>query len=952
MNPCFGSFCKTALTAIVLLIIGLVPCASRANAGQVGTSASIVGQVTDESKSVLPGVAVTATSPSLLVPSVESVTDGNGEYRLTQLPIGTYTVEYKLQGFRTVRREGTRLTAGFTAKLDVSLSVGGLEESVTVSGASPVVDVASTSITTHVTKEALEIIPTGRNAYIGLLDLAPGARSNIDVGGSAISSTPSFRNFGMTEQAWPAVDNVVTKTNNVSDSGNFPDFNTAEEATVQTMGHDASFPNRGVAVNLIVKSGGNDFHGSVSFTGTNRSLESAATSGGALDYRGDVSGDIGGPIKRDKVWFYLGLRKQHQERDVLNCVKPDGSPCATMNNSKFYTPKVTYQVNRSNKLVGFLWWNYRHDVAIAAPTQWSARRNWGGEPGATKGEWQTLKGDNFVMEVLGGAWWTRSWTRCVDETCDMISVLDRGTRAVSGLSNRAGEESLEARRQFKVTTTLFKPSGFGGSHELKTGLEYYNDPYRRRQLDRGPAKNYQLQYLNGNPDRISIINLPLDKPDNLGNYIGLYVADTWTVGRRLTLNLGLRYAHDAWREAAGCKAASPPPGHLAFPDTCWEETVMPVYQTLVPRLRAAYDVTGDGMTTIKGGWGRYSKLRMFDDLQPMANNVISTAVYRWRDLNFNRDWDPGEVNLDPNSNDFLSLSLTGTFSSAGRGIPNPDEKAPYTDEYSLQFERQLANNLAVRVLGIHARVNNVIRLANIHRPYAAYNIPITSQDPGPDGRIGSADDTGRTITWYDYPRTLAGAAFQQGTYINDPKANERYNSTEIALTKRLSNNWQFQGAYSLTKLNLPLVPYADDLSTLDPNAEIFSENKSWEWLARISGSYQFPYGLLASARFEQRSGNPYARQAILTGGAQIPNLTVNVEPIGTQRLPNINLLTLRGEKRFRASNGQEVRVQVDVANITNTDVATAVTTVSGANYGLVSARVLPRIVVFNAQYRF
>ena len=301
--------------------------------------------------------------------------------------------------------------------------------------------------------------------------LAPGARSNIDVGGSAISSTPSFRNFGMSEQAWPAVDNVVTKTNNVSDSGNFPDFNTAEEATIQTMGHDASFPNRGVAVNLIVKSGGNDFHGSASFTGTNRSLESETTAGGALDYRGDLSGDIGGPIIRDKAWFYLGLRKQHQERDALNCFKPDGSPCVVMNNSKFYTPKVTYQLNRSNKLVGFLWWNYRHDVAIAAPAQWSARRNWGGEPGATKVEWQTLKGNNFVMEVLGGAWWTRSWTRCVDETCDMISRMDRQTRVTTGLSNRAGEEALEMRRQFKVSTTLFKPSGFGGNHELKTGVE-------------------------------------------------------------------------------------------------------------------------------------------------------------------------------------------------------------------------------------------------------------------------------------------------------------------------------------------------------------------------------------------------------------------------------------------------------------------------------------------------
>src|SRR5215203_4020001 len=157
---------------------------ARSAAAQTGATASIVGQVTDESKGVLPGVTVTATSPALQVPQVSDVTSATGEYRLTTLPIGTYTVEFSLAGFRTVRREEVRLNVGFTAKIDIVLGVGQLEETVTVSGATPVVDVAATSITTHVTQDVLDVIPTGKNHYTSLLELAPGARGAIDVGGS------------------------------------------------------------------------------------------------------------------------------------------------------------------------------------------------------------------------------------------------------------------------------------------------------------------------------------------------------------------------------------------------------------------------------------------------------------------------------------------------------------------------------------------------------------------------------------------------------------------------------------------------------------------------------------------------------------------------------------------------------------------------------------------------
>jgi hypothetical protein len=935
---------------IALVVLAVVP---RAAVGQTGAVASIIGQVIDESKAVLPGVTVTATSPALQVPQVTGVTNESGEYRLTPLPIGTYTVEYTLTGFQTVRQEGVRLTAGFTAKLDIVLKVGALEETVTVSGASPVVDVTATGVTTHATRDVLELIPTGRNHYTSLLELAPGARGNIDVGGSTNNGTPSFSNFGMQEESWQAVEGVSTKTPNISDSGNFPDFSTIEESAISTMGHDASVPSRGVAISTVIKSGGNVYHGNVSYGGTTNALESDPASGGSLKYRDDLIVQLGGPIVQNKLWFFTGYRYQRQERYVIGCLKEDGEECVRENKSPFLTPKVTYQINSSHRLIGMAWMNERIDTAIAdgGLIQWSNRRNWGGFDGVVKGEWQGLKGNTLVLSVLGGLFWNHSGTKCVDETCSMTYRRDRGTGVISGLNNRSGERNTEERRQVRANVSWYKPNWAGGNHAIKFGGDFFHTPANRSLADRGAAKNYLLNFRNANADRIEILNAPVD-PDNAGQYVGLYIADSWTIGRKLTLNLGARYAYDSAYENAGCRDAAPPPAHLAFPSSCWDRTQMPIFHSLVPRLRAAYDITGDGRTVVKGGWGRYVRMRLFDHLQPMANNVISTAVYTWRDLNGNSDYDPGEVNLDPNGRDFRSLTLTGTFSSGARGIVNPDEQQPYTDEYSVQFERQLIRDLAVRLTGIHARVSNTIRLANKLRPYEAYDIPITSPDPGPDGVVGNADDTGNSITWYDYPAPLAGIAFQQVTYVNDPKAHERYNSMEVAVSKRLSNNWQFQASHSATKKNIPLTPNEDTFNTQDPNAEIFAADNTWEWLSRISGSYLFPRGILASARYEHRSGNPWARTAILTGGRQIPDITVNVEPIGTQRLPNINLLSLRGEKRFALASGHGLQLRVNLHNMFNTTVATSVNTLSGSTFGRLTGQVLPRIINFELEYRF
>ena len=187
----------------------------------------------------------------------------------------------------------------------------------------------------------------------------------------------------------------------------------------------------------------------------------------------------------------------------------------------------------------------------------------------------------------------------------------------------------------------------------------------------------------------------------------------------------------------------------------------------------------------------------------------TTVTYRWRDLNGNRDYDPGEVNLNTNGPDFVSQSA-GTNT-----VANPDERQPKSDEFSVSLERELMANFALRVSGIYSEYHDTYRMLNVLRPYETYNVPVTRPDPGPDGVAGNADDPGSSFTYWEYPTTLSGRAFERFMLINDPQADQTYKSIDIALFKRLSNSWQLLASYSATKINVPIQVNATGTTTAE-----------------------------------------------------------------------------------------------------------------------------------------
>ena len=303
---------------------------------------------------------------------------------------------------------------------------------------------------------------------------------------------------------------------------------------------------------------------------------------------------------------------------------------------------------------------------------------------------------------------------------------------------------------------------------------------------------------------------------------------------------------------------------------------------------------GNGQTVVKGGWGRFDHRRLIDPEVLGANkNVQTEQRWTWHDTNNNKLWDAGEVLLDPNGLDYVS---TTGFSNL---IPNANELQPKQDEFTLSLEHELMAEL---------RVADQRHL--LARPQ---RLPVAEHFPGrtapstfrsrtstrvPTARLNTADDTGQSFTYYEYSRSVQGAKFNETQAGQRPEGHlvqECRSRGDQAALPALADRGLLLGrprSTSTTSRCCPTTTRTRDFNTSDNNVE---------WISKVSGSYNFPYGVLASAIYESRSGDVWARNVLFSGGATIPTLAVNVEPIGTRQYPTSSATSMCGlEKQLQA----------------------------------------------------
>jgi hypothetical protein len=267
--------------------------------------------------------------------------------------------------------------------------------------------------------------------------------------------------------------------------------------------------------------------------------------------------------------------------------------------------------------------------------------------------------------------------------------------------------------------------------------------------------------------------------------------------------------------------------------------------------------------------------------------------------------------------------------------------------------------------GVYTRTIDQHGLAEVSRE-GQYTIPVTNLDPGPDGRLGSGDDTGQSITYYEYPTNLGSAAFSKTMITNNRAADANYKTFEIAATKRPAQGWQVGASYSTTWSDVPIacgisggglgsgtpLVWFPNRCLTNPNQAFNTAFDTREWQAKVSGAYNLPYGILASANYDIRSGAPQARQVLFTGGQSIRSITMNVEPIGSIFLPNTHELDVRLAKRVNLGSGRSVEVRGDIYNALNKGTVRERNLLSGANYLRPSLILFPRILQVGATFTF
>ena len=621
---------RTVLGCCVLLVsIWILPTAALAQV-------TLAGAAKDASGAVLPGVTVEASSPVLIEKTRTATTDGAGQYRIESLQPGTYTVTFKLLGFATLKRDDVLLSGTGVVKIDAEMTVGGLAEAVTVKGESPVVDVQSTTREVTLDNETMRSLPAVRS-YSYLLTGVPGLQPNI----TDVNTGPVFAIFPV--HGGRGVESRLTVEGlNISNppGGNQPpnytaDIGNSSEVTVMTAGGLGEFETAGVQMNIVPKQGGNTLSGLVAVSGFSKGMQSnnysadlqarGATAPNPTYHVYDFNAAVGGPIRKDKLWFYMSVREQGSRRDILNVFynQNAGNPNAWTYAPDFtrpayydrqwenYTPRITWQASPKNKFT-FSW----DEQPVCRTCTGTA--SFAGSPSSTTAPEADGHGEYTPQRVQTARWTSPVTNRLLLEaglgntyyqwgdrelvpnpTENLIRVTDLATTitptGVVGMMTYRSQSWLINKTD--GANWFFNASYVTGSHSMKFG--YQGNWWRDDRELHTNTQDLAYTFRAGVPISITEYANPYFNNARAA-MTSFFAQDQWTFNR-LTLQGAVRYDHPwSWFPAVTQPASTFFPG-VSFP----RSDGVTGYNDITPRMGAVYDVSGTGKTAVKVSLGKY-----------------------------------------------------------------------------------------------------------------------------------------------------------------------------------------------------------------------------------------------------------------------------------------------------------------------------------------------------------
>jgi hypothetical protein len=861
---------RKMILSIFLLAVMTIPIFSQSR-----ETGAILGKVMDDQKNALPGVSVLLTGKNLMG-NREFITDAQGAFRFPALPPGEYVLKGTLRGFRTVEQTGIRLTTTVSLTIDLIMVLSTVSEQITVQAKAPTVDVKS-SETASVTlsNEVLRNIPYSQFA-VDIVNMAPGVNDNVAYGAS--------QNTGIAY----TMDGVNVADPELGSAWVFVDHNIIEEAKIMGVGLPAEYGNfTGVIFNLITKTGGNTFSGHIEFDYQGRKSDGAFwQADNSTAYSNDYSGltppasrfmdggvHIGGPITKDKLWFYTGAQWYQAYNYVTGFSDADNLRNPHWFGKLTAAPSATLTLTGSLEIDTYLR-NNRGAGANVAPIATVSE-----DSPEIVGNFNLTKilSKNTFYDIKGAYFWGYYYLN-PNSGYNVSSHTDLLNNNYLSQSSGTYFKADRTRLQVNASLTHYAEDFIKGNHEFKFGAEVEHSTVRDRWGYTGA--NHMRYFDYGTENYLAYQYAGYDTQTNYTR-LDAFAQDSWQVSDRLNINFGARFSH-SWGYVKGTDAAVYAPTRLA------------------PRIGLTYDLLGDKSTVLKAHYGQFTEA-MLSALYSRLNQASAFSDYVgyfWNGSAFE---------------EFFRVQHENLYSI------DPNLHHPYLNQFTVALERELFKDTSLSVTYIYRDWKNIIEPYDTLTNYQT--IPVT------------VPENGQTYTIYERTSGDAHAYVLANIKKGDPwilsTPYRRYSGVEIMFNKRYSDRWQLIASYVYSKAWGTMGNgFGDDLgwgghgglSPADPNFYLNADGhlaSDPTHQIKVQGTYMIPKIEVAlNVYFHGITGNAWAT-TFTTQRLNQGRVTFFVEPRGSHHLPMAKLLDLRLEKIFAIAGRYRLGLIFDVFNIFN-----------------------------------
>ncbi len=979
------------------LSCGMLLLVSGVSAAQSSTTGAIAGIARDATGAVLPGVTVEAASPALIEKVRSAVTDERGNYKVVDLRPGTYAVTFTLPGFSTFKREGIELTTGVTANVNGDLKVGALEETVTVTGGSPVVDVQNVRTQTVISQERLDSLPSNKSvAGFSALTLGATVGASQDVGGNRGEASGTFQisiHGSRGDDVKIMLDGMLANNNSATAGGQAMNYRmnvaAVQETSLETSGMTAEASTGGVQINYVPKDGGNDFkaYGVVSYA--NKSLQQSnltdtlrargVTSAGEIKRNDDYAVGLGGPLKRDRLWFYTAHRRWgtdeiqpgaffNKSTNPFVYVPDPARPAYIHLKNRDHSMRVTWQVSPSNKITvsesvqsNINAYQGTNNLISPESTQYLLYY----PQALTAVTWSHPASNRLLIEA-GVGYMHNPKASPLQEgvTTDSIQVNDTGTGQRWGAFATTGSTAYSAKGQAGHQMNGRASAAYiTGSHAMKVGLTFYQG---WDHVDRYVTQSLSYTLRNGVPVSLTQYAMPLVYDNNMSSN-GVYAQDQWTLGR-FTVTGGVR----ADFFVGTVKPADLPAARFLPARHFDGVNNVPNWKDVSPRFGIAYDVFGNGRTAVKASLGRFvlgQGITLVEANNPQ-NTLALTAVRTWNDANLNFAPD---CNLSPSVG---ANGECGALSNAKFGQPSPTQR--YDEAFIRGFGVRPYNWQGSAILQQELRTGMALAVGYFRLSYGNFtvvqNAAVTASDftsfclaTPTDSRLPSSGQP--LCGLYDINPNRFGLTDNVITNAsNFGDQTEVFNGVDVQLNARFGKGF-FSGGVSMGRtvtdncylnsrpdVGVLTNPRNDDFCHVAPPLGALTQFK-------LNGAYPLPLGFQISGNLQNLGGAQNTATNTFTNAQVAPALGRNLAAgaAGTATFAVLkpqskfeNRLTQLDLRFTKSVKVQRLRVQAqfDVYNLFNVDTVLAANGTFGASWLRPTTVIGPRMMKLGAVVDF